>query len=299
MSRFYQTLFFLLFYFVSFSATAEPNKMVTLSPMYAKDTRYLYINTLLKRVLEKTEEQYGEDVLVPYSEAVPRNRAMRLVQEGKIHVYGKVTQIDWEETLIPIRIPIRKGLLGYRLFMTNAENYDALDQVNTVEELQKLSTGAGSQWKITDILEKNGFDVVTSNTYPNLFKMLDVNRFATFSRGINEIYPEFALHSQTNPNIKINQSVALYSPLPSFFFVSPKQELLAERIQKGLEIMLETGEFDEFFYGFYKEAIDQSKMEQRKIFVLDNHLLSPKTREILSMSKYWYSHETWVKNSDY
>lgn len=288
MFKYTQTFLLLLFYFLSLPASSNSNTIVTIAPLSDNDTRYLYANELLDLILEKTQDEYGLDAIEYYPEAVSRQRSLMLIKEGKIDVIAEATQKKWESTLIPIRIPIRKGIQGYRLFMTNKNYSQSLANIKTLQDLRELKTGAGSQWVISGILEENNFNVVTSGNYESLFKMLNADRFSTFSRGVNEIFPEFLSHSEANPNILIDQFLALYTPLPTFFFVSPKNQMLAQRIQKGLEIMIETGEFDEFFYRHHNDILEKSTLTKRRIFILNNPNLSEETRKIITNKTYWH-----------
>lgn len=295
MFKHYQPFLFLLFCALSIPAKSNINKIVTIAPLSDNDTRYLYVNELLDLTLKKTQSKYGKSSIEYYPEAVSRQRSLQLMKEGDIDVMAEATQKSWESQLIPVRIPIRKGIQGYRLFLTNNKNAEDLAKIKSLQDLRKFKTGAGAQWVISGILKDNDFEVVTSGNYENLFKMLNADRFSTFSRGINEIFPEFLSNTAANPNILIDEFLALYTPLPTFFFVSPNNKKLAERIQKGLEIMIETGEFDDFFYRHHKEILAQAKLDWRKIFILNNANLSKKTREILTNRNYWYIPDENVK----
>jgi len=63
--------------------------------------------------------------------------------------------------------------------------------------------------------------------------------------------------------------------LPGYFYVSQKAPRIAERIEYGLIKMFESGDFDEYFYRYFGEDVKRAKLEQRKIFYLDNTNLSP------------------------
>ncbi len=82
------------------------------------------------------------------------------------------TRPDFERNAIPVRIPLRKGILGYRLFLIDASNQHLFDAISKVEELKHLRAGSGSQWSITPILQQQGFAVTTALEYQTLFQML-------------------------------------------------------------------------------------------------------------------------------
>ena len=105
---------------------------------------------------------------------------------------ARTTSIARENALRPIRIPLDKGLTGYRLFLIKADTQAWTDPVRTLPQLQTLSIGQGATWVDSDILRANGFRVVTAPTYELLLPMLDSGRFDLFSRGVNEISHELA-----------------------------------------------------------------------------------------------------------
>lgn len=283
----YIQVFLLTLYLLAHNASSNNNAIVTISPLSDNDTRYIYANELLKRILQKTEAKDVASTIQLYPEAVSRERSLALLKEGKIDFIAAATQKYWEEALIPIRIPIRKGIEGYRLFLVHQDHVDKLANSQTLSDVRELKTGAGFQWVIRGVLEENQFDVVASRSYEGLFKMLNADRFSTFSRGTNEIFTEFETYRNNNPNIRIDQSTALYTPFPTFYFVSPKNKTLAKRIQQGLEIMLKNGEFDAFFYQHHSNLLAQATLETRKIFILNNPNLSEATRKTISDQKLW------------
>lgn len=288
MRRYFQAIFFLSACFLAHHASSDTHSVVTIAPLSDKDTRYIYVNDLLRQALQKTAQTEGASSIDYYPEAVSRERTFQLLKEGKIDVIAEATQRDWEESLIPIRIPIRKGVQGYRLFLVHKDHANTLSSSKTLDDVRELTTGAGFQWVIRGILEQNKFDVVTSRSYESLFKMLNADRFSTFSRGANEIFTEFEAYRGKNPNILIDETTALYTPLPTFYFVSPKNKPLADRIKKGLEMMLENGEFDQFFYSYHKDILKASSLDTRKIFILNNPNLSKQTRQTINNRSLWH-----------
>lgn len=288
MFRYIQAIFLLAMCLFAHHASSNSDAVVTIAPLSDNDTRYIYANELLRRILQKTATSTDLSTIELYHEAVSRERTLSLLKEGKIDVIAEATQKYWEQALIPIRIPIRKGIQGYRLFLVHKDHAKTLAESQTLDDIKELKTGAGFQWVIRGILEQNQFDVIASRSYESLFKMLNADRFSTFSRGVNEIFTEFETHQDKNPNIQIDQATALYTPLPTFYFVSPKNKALAKRIQQGLEIMLETGEFDTLFYQFHKDILAKATLGSRKVFILNNPNLSEKTRQTINNRELWY-----------
>ncbi len=87
------------------------------APESKEDTRFDYATRLLEKALQKTVESDGPFKMKP---ALQMNvgRGFRYLIEGKsVQVGWSSPSVEREKWFIPIRIPIRKGLLGYRIFL--------------------------------------------------------------------------------------------------------------------------------------------------------------------------------------
>lgn len=251
------------------------------------DSRHLYPYTVLEHALEATLDTHGPYEISHCKMRMSRRRILaELIRGEQINVHIAATQPEWESETIAIRIPVLKGLLGYRLFLIREENLPIFEKIRTVDDLRQLRTGSGGQWTTTRVLRKAGFDVVTGSDYLGLFGMLNMKRFDYFPRGINEIYQELAEQKPEYPALCVEPGLALYFPTPSYFFISPKEPDLAERIQKGMETILENGTLDAVFKKHFADAIARADLKSRRILVISNPLLSPKTP--LDRKELWY-----------
>lgn len=242
------------------------------------DQRHLYNNAVLSESLEKTIQGYGEYRIEALRTASQRDRSLVDLIAGQIiNVHIVPTQNEWEEKAIPIRIPIQKGILGYRLFLIKRQDLEKFSHINSMDELKALRAGLRQQWSTTRSMEALGFNVITGSDYEGLFLMLISGRFDYFPRGVNEIFIEFSRRNKSLPDMAIEQSKALYLPMPTYVFVSPKYPKLAERIEVGLWKIIKDGSFDQLFWKYHKSDIQQAALAQRQIFTVDNPFLSPET----------------------
>ncbi|MFT6904836.1 MAG: hypothetical protein ACJAS1_001490 [Oleiphilaceae bacterium] len=240
------------------------------APQSDKDDRSSYPVALLNKTLEITKSSYGP-YKVETSYKMTRNRALLELQKGElINIHEAPTRPEWEEKVLPIYVPIRKGLLGYRLFLIHKDNQSKLDKVQNIEDLKSLVAGLGAQWSITLSMKHFGFTMNTSLEYEHLFKLLHLKRFDYFPRGISEVFTELEMRKETYPDIVIESKKAFYLPLPTYFFVSPKTPHLAERIEKGLWLMIKNGSFDKLFDEYFSEVIAQAKLDSREILSIEN-----------------------------
>lgn len=255
-------------------------------PQSELDDRENYPVELLKSALLKTEGTYGP-FQIEYCPPMTRERALLELVEGKmLNVYTAPTQPEWEEKALAVYFPIRKGLLGYRLFLITRNNLKKMADLQNVEDLKALNVGLSSQWSTTKAMKPLGFQMILGNDYEGLFGMLNLHRFDYFPRGMDEIYAEYEARKNQYPEMVIEPTKALYLALPVYYFVSPKTPHLAERIEKGLWQMREDGSFDKLFYKHFQNSITRANLKNRKVFRVNNPILSK--HPIFDQPELWF-----------
>ncbi|MDJ0989550.1 MAG: hypothetical protein QNI85_06030 [Desulfobacterales bacterium] len=242
------------------------------------DQRHRYNNAILSTALDKTTTTHGDYELTMTLRGSQRERALvELVAGRLINVHIVPTRREWEAKTLPIRIPVAKGLLGYRLFLVKRQEIERFASIQSLEELKQMRAGLRQQWSTTLAMQALGFEVMTGRSYEGLFRMLVHGRFDYFPRGINEIFEEYDRRRLDLLEMAIEPSKALCLPMPTYVFVSPKNPELAARIQAGLRMMIQDGSRDKLFWEYHRASIKQSDLAHRRIFRVDNPLLSPET----------------------
>jgi len=275
----------LVYLFVPFTMASET--VIVNAPLSKDDHRYDYPHKLLSEIFLATEDTYGQAKVTRSTTSMKRKRALLELEKGaSLHVMAEAPKPEWEERLITVRIPIRKGLQGYRTFLILKKNQPMLSKIETLEELKILPTGSGEQWSTTRVLKSNGFNLVLGSNYEGLFGMLARERFVTFGRGINETTVEYEDHKDMLPELAIEKDLLLYIPLPTYFFVTPTKPNLAERIETGLKAMIADGSFEKIFEEEFGELIRSANLKNRRIFRINNPNLNSKTP--LKNLDYWY-----------
>jgi len=209
----------------------------------------------------------------PSNISYPQTRAINetISPSGDIDLVWTMSTNERESKLIPVRIPLDKGMLGWRISFVSSKNKEVLKPVKSRNDLKKFDAGQVHDWPDTDILQSNKLNVVTSSTYEALFKMLEVNRFDYFPRAIFEIWGEQASHSDMR--IAIDDHIALHYPTAYYFFVSPRRPGLAIDLKNGMEHILANGQFESIFQKYHKESIHKADIRHRTIIELSNPLL--------------------------
>lgn len=269
------------------SVSIAETLVLTAKPDSPQDTRYEYPELVLKRILEVTHESHGPARMQHAEVTMSRDRTLdELVDGQNIHLTVEAAKPDWVNNLLPVYIPVRKGVQGYRIFLIHRDSQTQLSGVTNLEQLKQIPTGAGSQWSTAKVMRDEGFNLVTGPKFDGLFWMLMGDRFRTFGRGINEAPLELASREKLFPNMVIEKSLGLYLPLPTFFFVSPAHPQLAQRIGEGLKIMIADGSLDDIFYAYHLEMIESAALSQRRIFPVRNNTLPKEVP--LNTQEYWF-----------
>jgi hypothetical protein len=199
------------------------------------------------------------------------------LKNGRLDLIWAVPTEEREDELLPVRIPLEKGLLGYRVFLIRAGDQGRFSKITSLNELKTLLAGQGQDWNSTRILEHNGFAVVTANNYHSLFRMLRDGRFDFFPRGLNEVWAE--LEAKKDLGLTLEQGLLLRYPATSYFFVNKRNTPLAARLEKGLRAALADGSFDRLVTGHpsHRELFRLAKLSERRVLRLDNPFLPKAT----------------------
>src|SRR5471030_1024820 len=176
---------------------------------------------------------------------------------------------------LPIRIPIDRGLIGWRLLLIRAQDRALFAPVATATALAPLRAGQGHDWPDTEVLRANHLAVFTSTAYDRLFKMLARGHIQYFPRSVIEIWQEIAAH----PELRLGAAdgIALHYPEALYFFVNKSNTALAAKVERGLRLAIADGSMQKLFDEYYGEAIARAGLARRSIIALDNPLLPSAT----------------------
>jgi ABC-type amino acid transport substrate-binding protein len=195
------------------------------------------------------------------------------VNPKDVDIFWLFSNSQLEEQLLPIRIPIDKGLLGYKVLLIREGDQARFDKISTVGDLKKITIGQRLWWPEVELLRANGFTVYTPSKFDSLMYMLDGGRFDAFPRWLFEPYSDISKHK--NLNLTVEKKILLSYVLPYYFFVASGNKVLASDIETGLNRAIQDGTFDNLFLNSvlvdkFKNKIDT---KSRQIFTLDNPLI--------------------------
>ncbi len=268
---------------------AQVTDVIYPSPQSANDSRFNDLIDLLDKALQITTDKYGSYTLNPSANIMGEGRYLEQIKSGKeVNIVYASTSSERENDLLPIRIPLRKGLLGYRLFLIDKNKQSDFSQVSNLYTLKSFTLGQGHDWGDLQVYRPQSFSIETASQYENLFKMLLKGRFDYFPRGVNEAWVEYDERIDQMPNLSVEKDLMLFYPWPYYFFVNKSDAELAKRVEEGLETMIDNGMFDEIFLKYHGQTIHSADMSNRRLFKVENPIL-PVNTPSLDDERLWYN----------
>jgi hypothetical protein len=250
-------------------------------PESGPDERSRYTLRLLELALDRAYTTYR---VAQHPVRMLQGRALvRLEANDGIEVVSTMTTAEREAKLLPIRIPLDKGLIGWRLLLINKAQASKFGALRSLDDLKLLTAGQGSDWPDTAIMRANGLNVYGTSNYEALFSMLESERIDYFPRSATEIWAELPLYQQ---RLMVEPSVVLRYPTAIYFFVRKGNTQLAADITAGLEKMIADGSFEKLFQEYYGDMIRKSSLKDRRVFDMKNPYM-PKDMPI-GRKNLWY-----------
>jgi len=246
---------------------------------------------VLNEVLERTRASHGDYTLAvsPDPAQAVRFRHPENNTDIQVNVVILTPAPDWNDYLLPVRIPLLRGLLGYRLLLVHRKDLDRFAGIETLADLRGVTFGSVKHWVDTTIMKAAGIPVVTGTTYDGLFKMLQAHRFEALSRGVHQIDAEMtAIEAAPGNDIVVEPHLLLHYFLPVYFWFSKDKEgrRRAERVRSGLTAMVADGSLERMFDAAFGPVIEKYGLARRTVIELANPQLSPE--DPVGDSRLWY-----------
>lgn len=265
-------------------------KIIIPRPENEQDHRLWWCIDLLRKALAFEDYTKGECIIQFSEKLYPQQAAMDILTNGglEIDVKWSMASMAREQHTLPVRIPICKGLLGYRVLIIRQADLARFRAIRTLRDLSKLVGVQEKNWPDVEILRANGLRIETVEDYNSIFGLLDAGSFDYFPRSVTEPRYELALHA--NSNLALEGSLLLHYQAPLIYYVNVRLPELRDRIEAGLRRIFDDGSFDELFYNHptNKATLMTINFSQRRCFELDNPTLSPETAALSGDSRYWY-----------
>jgi len=251
--------------------------------------RNKYAWQLLAMALEHTRATYGPFTLGPSSVAEERPNANSLLNAvGGVNVSVFAAPMPLHDKIIPVRFPIDRGLLGFRVLEIREGDQGRFDPIANLDDLKTMRIGSMGFWGDTAIMRNAGLTVVTGASFEGLFKMMEAGRCDAVTRGYGEALREMNERPWGNAAIAIERHLLLRYPMPVYYWFrnTPDGRQSAARVEAGLWAMQADGSFEAFFRKQFSETITRIEHDRRLVVELDNPLLGD--QEPLKDKRLWY-----------
>lgn len=238
-----------------------------------------YTIELLELALEKTGVRYE---VKPTDEVILQGKAFNLLSNNRsINILWSMTNQQREAEFLPIRVPIFKGLIGWRVLLIDPSLLPKLESSN----LRDHSAVQGMDWPDTKVLQSNGFNVVNATSYDEAFTIMHRNQADMFPRSVIEVLAEMA-DDNLRRELIIEPNYVMRYPSAIYFFVNKRNKILAKLLEQGFNSAIADGTFDALFDEVYLPLLKELKVKQRQLLQLSNPLLPVETP--LANEHLWY-----------
>jgi hypothetical protein len=264
------------------TAAAGPLRVVYPRSESARDVRTAYPLAVLRLALERSGAAYE---LRESERDMQQARSLReLAKGGAVDVVWTVTTVEREAELRPIRIPIDRGLIGWRLLLIRRGDAARFDGADPEPALAAMQGVQGHDWPDLAVLRANGLRVASSPSYEGLFAMVARGHAQYLPRAVDEAQVELASHAELP--LEIEPSLLLHYPSALYFFVHPDNRALAAALEAGLEQAVRDGSLEREFDGAYGALIASADLGRRRVLALANPNLPSATP--LARRELWF-----------
>lgn len=233
-----------------------------------------YVISLLKLAISNIDTKYKIEIdQTPSTQA----RILEEMKGGNLDLMWVSTSEELESEFIPVRIPLLKGLMGFRILLIRSDDQEKFNSIHTIDDLKRITFGQGRTWTDTKILEANQLTVIKVTKSPSLFYMLDGGRFDAFPRGASEPFAE--IDKYPNLGLSVEKSLLLAYKMPFYIFVNKQKPTLAKDIELGLNRAIENGDFEKIFMANSTviDVINKANFAERRIIYINNPTLPKST----------------------
>jgi len=211
--------------------------------------------------------------LVYAQEKITQGRALKELNTNNdgIDLTWSVSTTEREQALIPIRMPIYQGFIGWRVFVINKKNQEKFRQIHSLAVLGEMLAIQRFDWPDYQIFIENNLAVDGSLPFAQMYKAIENDLADYFPRSVLEVTREFtAINSN---QLAIEQTLLLKYPSSYYFFVGMNNPELANIIQTGFELALADGSYQLLFQQHFGKALEVLNISERKVFHLRSSML--------------------------
>ena len=244
------------------------------------------VDKMLQLALNKTEDLYGPAEIERSAPMGPKQALGALNSGDSMDMVSMATSAQHDGQFHTLHFPILQGLLGHRVCLIRKGEQQQFDDLASVYDLirKPVKICQGAFWPDTQVLKRNGLEVVTSDDYPKLFQMLKEGSCDCFLRGAQEIVPEYEHYSAA---LEIEQNLVLHYFQPGVVYVNKNNPALATRLELGLLRAWDDGSYQRLFNQLLSDNLKQLRLHKRRYLPLTNPYLSDTGATIEQLEPVW------------
>ncbi len=156
-----------------------------------------YFIDVLQLAIDKSTIQSGPAKRLVVDIPMEQQRQLKSLDDNILDVMWAMTSIQLEKDALAVRIPLLKGLLGYRVLVVRKDQQQAFSAITQLSQLKQLTAVQGYGWSDVKILQDNGFKVEVSSWYDTIYKSLNSGFYDYFPRSVLEVGAEFKKTNST------------------------------------------------------------------------------------------------------
>jgi ABC-type amino acid transport substrate-binding protein len=217
------------------------------------------------------------------AQMLSQGRLLAELESGRLDLLWLMTSAEREQQLLPVRVPLDRGLLGWRLLLVRQ---DDLPHWATPPDLAQLGArvgGQGAHWPDLEILRANGLRCEPVVQADRLFAMLAQGRIDYLPRSVLEVGDELRRHAALR--LTIAPGLMLHYPAASYLFLRRSESALATRLASVFDAMSRDGSLQALFQSQLGPLLAPLDLPRRRVLSLRNPLLP--ARVPLDDSRYW------------
>ncbi len=242
--------------------------------------RQVYEREVLIAILEATEDEWGAWEIEETLDEYPGDEESLVFKEKGHDLFVTIAgnQKFKDGDMIVIPHILTKNLLGYRIPIIRKKDAGLFADISSPKQLQKLNHGIPETWSDATVFRHNGYNVVEEGNFDDIFDRLQDNLFDYSAYGANEVLGVYENRASKREGLIIDQNILLFYPFPLVFYINPDMPKMAERIEQGLQSIIDSGKLDAIFNKHYGKITEQLNLDKRRIFILDNPLIPDEFR---------------------
>ena len=231
---------------ISISQAKEADEIIYTRAFADSDYGNYHV-AVLRAALNITPE-FGTTSIAPHPHPMSQSRQLVSFINGDADIMWSVTNRTREQKLIAIKLPLLKGFAGHRVLVINPERQPDFPHQIDINKLKAMTLVQGDDWPDLEILAHNGYTVSGEDWslwFQSMFSMVERDLVDGFPRNVIEVHRDLARHA--DKNITLEKNHILRYPSYEYFFVSPQNTALANRLRIGLIRLLENRELSALF----------------------------------------------------